>query len=166
MSNIDTQMNQLLILDRDGVINKSPTFPERYILDRKQLIVIKKTIELIVSAQFNNWNICVVTNQQCIAKGLISYEEVMLMHKEINQKITDSGGTELVFYVCPHAEDEKCKCRKPEPGLLLSAMKDDNSQPNRTIFIGDNDYDQLAANNAGIRFKMFDSNFNYATALL
>jgi len=166
MSNIDTQMNPLLILDRDGVINKSPTFPERYILDRKQLVTIKKTIELIVFAQLNNWNICVVTNQQCIAKGLISYEEVILIHKEINQKITDSGGTELVFYVCPHAEDEKCKCRKPEPGLLLSAMKDYNSKPNQTIFIGDNDYDELAANKAGIRFKMFDSNFNYATALL
>jgi len=159
-------MNPLLILDRDGVINKSPTFPERYILDRKQLVTIKKTIELIVFAQLNNWNICVVTNQQCIAKGLISYEEVILIHKEINQKITDSGGTELVFYVCPHAEDEKCKCRKPEPGLLLSAMKDYNSKPNQTIFIGDNDYDELAANKAGIRFKMFDSNFNYATALL
>ena len=166
MSNIDTQMNPLLILDRDGVINKSPTFPERYILDRKQLVTIKKTIELIVFAQLNNWNICVVTNQQCIAKGLISYEEVILIHKEINQKITDSGGTEIVFYVCPHAEEEKCKCRKPEPGLLLSAMKDYNSKPNQTIFIGDNDYDELAANKAGIRFKMFDSNFNYATALL
>ena len=68
------------------------------------------------------------------------------------------------FYYCPHHPDGmikefaiKCRCRKPEPGLLEQAARDWPIDLNRSFLIGDKDDDMAAANAFHIRGIRFDA---------
>ena len=54
----------------------------------------------------------------------------------------------LDVYVCPHHWDEKCSCRKPEPGMFFSASRDHLLRMDRTVYVGDDPRDSRAAFNA------------------
>jgi len=54
--------------------------------------------------------------------------------------------------LCPHGKEEGCSCRKPAPGMILQLIEFFQTQPVRTLFVGDMDSDRLAAANAGCRF--------------
>ena len=58
-----------------------------------------------------------------------------------------SGGVEIEWYICRHARDAGCACRKPMPGLLLEAMGDGPFTD--YWMIGDKWSDVLAAKRAG-----------------
>ena len=58
-----------LFLDRDGVINERNF--EGYILDKKSFIFKKGVLEVSASLFSKFKYVIVVTNQQCVGKGLI-----------------------------------------------------------------------------------------------
>ena len=73
------------------------------------------------------------------------------------------GVPEARIYICPyHAKARGPKvvwkyakdheCRKPKPGMLLEAMEDAGVSADETIFVGDFETDEQAAENAGVRF--------------
>jgi D-sedoheptulose 7-phosphate isomerase len=47
-------------------------------------------------------------------------------------------------------DDDGCACRKPEPGLVLEAMRRHGSTPDRTVLIGDDVRDVTAGTRAGV----------------
>lgn len=61
------------------------------------------------------------------------------------------GYTVLDIYVCPHHWDEKCFCRKPEPGSFFEASQKWSFRLDKTYFIGDDPRDCQAAYRAGCR---------------
>jgi D-glycero-D-manno-heptose 1,7-bisphosphate phosphatase len=56
------------------------------------------------------------------------------------------------IYHCPHHEsiDGTCECRKPEPGMFLSAQKEYDLDMASSVMIGDNERDIEAAIRAGV----------------
>ncbi len=58
------------------------------------------------------------------------------------------GGIDA-WFVCPHTRGADCNCRKPRPGLVLSAIRRFESEPQRVAVIGDIGADVEAAANAG-----------------
>ena len=55
------------------------------------------------------------------------------------------------IYFCPHSLGEPCQCRKPAPGLILRALREQNVPPQRSFLIGDSAQDMEAAHAAGCR---------------
>ena len=53
--------------------------------------------------------------------------------------------------VCPHAPDDGCTCRKPEPGLIRRAADALGVAPERCAVVGDIGSDVEAARAAGAR---------------
>jgi D-glycero-D-manno-heptose 1,7-bisphosphate phosphatase len=149
---------ELVIFDRDGVINYAPIHPERYILNPKDLIVNHKTVQLISYLQEKLLKVAVATNQQCLGKGLLNSFEMNLINDKINVNLTKAGGQPLKFYICPHLESDNCSCRKPKSGLLEKIVEDFKVVNKRTVFIGDSESDEQAANKIGIKFIDFRSN--------
>ena len=79
--------------------------------------------------------------------------------KDIFQKFLKKNGTQIDrFYYCPHKPDENCKCRKPNPGLLLKAANDLNINLQTSWMIGDSDTDVQAAITAGCKYFKINSN--------
>lgn len=140
--------SKLLILDRDGVINKDE---DGYFCDKNNIVFIDKNIELIKEYTEKGWTLCVATNQSGIGRGYFSETVFKELCEVMFYALKDQGILIDRWYYCPHnPEQVKCKCRKPLPGMLLQAIN--YYKPNKVLFIGDKETDRMAANNAKIRF--------------
>jgi histidinol-phosphate phosphatase family protein len=101
--------------------------------------------------QTAGFRLVLVTNQQGIGLGYFGYREFI----DGNRGLLRSLGKERVsiakIYFCPHSMADICICRKPLPGLILRAMREEGVPPERCFVIGDSRADMEAARNAGCR---------------
>jgi histidinol-phosphate phosphatase family protein len=89
----------------------------------------------------------VVTNQSGVARGLITDAELAA----VNAKVECALGPFDSWQVCVHDTGDRCRCRKPEPGMVLAAAADLDVDPSRCVMIGDTGGDVNAALNARAR---------------
>jgi len=144
-------MNKAAFLDRDGVINRKAPNEDEYIVsweDMEMLPGVAKAITLLNRAGFL---VIVVSNQRSVAKGLITDEELSLMHKQMCEELARAGATIHGVYYCPHELEPPCDCRKPQPGLLLQAARTYDIDLSASWMIGDSDKDVEAGKAAGCR---------------
>ncbi len=92
----------------------------------------------------------VVTNQSGIAKGLLTLQQ---MHS-VNLRVESLLGPFDVWEYCPHGPEDACACRKPQPGMLVSACSYLGIRPDEAVFVGDIGSDMEAASAAGVRGVM------------
>ncbi len=139
-----------VFLDRDGVLNKKPAEHDyvKKISEFKWNINAKKLVKKINSA---GYVVVVISNQAGIAKGKMSKEFVKRLHTKINRDLDRIGTSIRSFYFCAHHKDEKCICRKPEPGLFHLAVEELNIDIKASYMIGDSKTDIEAAMRAGCK---------------
>jgi len=89
----------------------------------------------------------VVSNQSGVARGLITPAQV----EAVNARIEELLGPFDVWCWCPHAPADGCACRKPAPGLVLTACTRLEVEPAEAVVIGDIGADLGAAAAAGAR---------------
>lgn len=87
----------------------------------------------------------IVTNQSGVARGLITDDQVAA----VNARVDELLGPFDVVEVCRHGPDDGCECRKPAPGMVLSACERLGVDTDRTVVIGDIGADVRAAQAAG-----------------
>ena len=136
---------QLILLDRDGVINEdSPDF----IRSADQWQPIPEAIDAIVLLQ-QHFAVAVCTNQSGIGRGYFDIATLLQMHEKMNNLIKAAGGVPVDVFFCPHKPDAGCDCRKPKPGLLQTAMAAQKHHAADTLYVGDSEKDLLAAEAIG-----------------
>ena len=99
----------------------------------------------------------VVTNQACIARGLLTPESLDEIHSRMLAEAARAGGRIDGVFACPHGWNDGCPCRKPAPGLLFAAQREWALDLSKTWFCGDEDRDREAAAAAGCRFLPVDN---------
>ncbi|ONM48777.1 HAD-IIIA family hydrolase [Nocardia donostiensis] len=87
----------------------------------------------------------VVSNQSGVASGLISPAELAA----VNARVEELLGPFDTWQICVHGHADGCRCRKPEPGLVLAAAAALGVAPGRCVVIGDIGSDIEAALAAG-----------------
>jgi len=138
-----------LFIDRDGTIIKQ--IDGHYISSIEQIELIENIFPAILMLQNEGYLVIIVTNQAGINKGILSNELVDEINQHVIQLLKKQGIDVSAVYVCPHKPEEQCKCRKPQPGLLLKAAKEHNIDLENSIIIGDTDKDTEAGLNAGLK---------------
>jgi D-glycero-D-manno-heptose 1,7-bisphosphate phosphatase len=93
--------------------------------------------------------VIVVSNQRCVAKGLITTEELESMHARMCSEFHAAGAIIDAVYYCPHDNQPSCGCRKPQPGMLLDAARVHDVLLGASWMIGDSEKDMQAGRNAG-----------------
>jgi histidinol-phosphate phosphatase family protein len=141
----------LVLIDRDGVINKKPS-AHTYITSWKQFLFLPEAKEALKLLSKAGYKIGIISNQPAIAKGLMSIEELDDINKKMIFEVAREGGRIDKVYFCPHSKEENCYCRKPRPGMILQALKDFNTKANSTIILGDFFSDYETAKNVGCDF--------------
>jgi len=136
-----------LFLDRDGVINhESPSYiftPEEFIFYDGIPEAMK-----IFNTIFNN--IIITTNQRGVGKGLMTENDLSDIHVKMLAGINNTGGRIDQIYYCTSVSDADPN-RKPNPGMILRAMKDHPSiLKKKSLIIGNNLSDMASGRNAGI----------------
>lgn len=150
-------MKRAVFLDRDGTITKS----DGYSYKKEQLDLVDGLADAIKMLN-RNFLVIVITNQPVVARGLCSEEDVKRMHDDIVHGLSKDGARIDAVYFCPHHPEMhedvserakpyriKCKCRKPETGLVEQAVKDFDIDINNSFFVGDSTGDIQTAKNAG-----------------
>lgn len=151
-----------IFLDRDGTINKYVGFLRK--IDDFELI--DGAAEAIKKINASGYLAIVVTNQPVIARGEVSWDELYEIHRKMQTLLGQQGAYLDGIYICPHHPDKgfagerpeykiDCDCRKPKPGLFLSAAKDFNIDLSQSYMIGDDNRDVLAGASAGCKDNVF-----------
>ena len=105
----------------------------------------------------HGWQVAIITNQSGVARGYFTLEDLDAVSAHLAEVVRADGATWAGFYACPHLPEGinefaiDCDCRKPEPGLLLTAFRELKVRPQESWFIGDTWMDMAAGNAAGCR---------------
>lgn len=144
-----------VFLDRDGVINKK-MLEGSYVKNWSEFSFLPGVFKAIRMLKENGFLIVVVTNQRCIATGIITEEKLNEIHKGMSDKIKKHGGKIDAIYFCPHDVSDGCGCRKPKPGMILRAIKDFKDYDmevdlERSYVISDSEKDIILAKAVGLK---------------
>ncbi len=143
-------MSRAVFLDRDGVINQRP--PEGdYITRWEDFHILPGVAEGIALLNHAGFSVIVVTNQRCVAKGQLSEADLHQMHEKMTGDLARAGAKIDATFYCPHDIEPRCDCRKPAPGMLLSAARLHEIDLRASWMIGDSDNDVEAGLNAGCK---------------
>ncbi|MEC7097515.1 MAG: HAD-IIIA family hydrolase [Candidatus Thermoplasmatota archaeon] len=107
----------IAFLDRDGVINiGSPN----YINAPEELVLLDYAAQSIGKLKRAGYQICIVTNQSAISRGLWDAGQLSKIHNRLQEMILqiDSDANLDLIITCPHRQIDRCSCRKPMPGML------------------------------------------------
>ena len=144
-----------VFLDRDGVINRK--MPEGdYVKDWSEFSFLPGALKAIRMLKENGFLIAIITNQRCVATGIVTEEGLKEIHKRMLNEIRRCGGDIDAVYFCPHDISDGCNCRKPEPGMISSAIRDFRDcdvevDLKRSYVIGDSEKDIASAKALGIK---------------
>lgn len=139
---------KLVILDRDGVINKDS---DDYIKSVDEFIPYPDSLDAIARLNRAGYAIAVATNQSGIGRGYYDENTLAAMHKKLAQLLAERGGHIDYIAWCPHRPDENCDCRKPRPGLLQQIARHFGTDLKGVTLVGDSPGDIEAAHAVGAR---------------
>ncbi|MFQ5468683.1 MAG: D-glycero-beta-D-manno-heptose 1,7-bisphosphate 7-phosphatase [Gammaproteobacteria bacterium] len=141
-------MKQLVVLDRDGVINADS---DEYIKSPDEWHAIPGSIRAISRLTNAGYHIAVVTNQSGLARGFFDIGALNDIHRKMYQEVRKLGGRIDAVLFCPHGPDDDCACRKPKPGMLRELSERLRSDLIDVPMIGDSLRDLQAAQAVGGR---------------
>lgn len=138
----------MIILDRDGVINRDS---REYVKSRDEWLPLPGSIEAIGRLSRAGYTVTVASNQSGLARGLFDEPALHAMHAQLQAMVTAAGGVVDRIIFCPHGPDDGCDCRKPKPGMLLALARHYETGLDGVPVIGDSLRDLEAALAAGAR---------------
>lgn len=149
ISNLNIDRTWTLFLDRDGVINKKRD--NDYVKNLDELEILPGALEAITKFSDIFGRIFIVTNQQGIGKGLMTHEDLSLIHREIMNRLDAEGGKIDAIYYAPQLVAENSEMRKPEIGMALLAQHEfPEVDFSKSIMVGDSISDMEFGENAGM----------------
>jgi D-glycero-D-manno-heptose 1,7-bisphosphate phosphatase len=137
---------QAVLFDRDGTI----VVDVPYNGDPDLVQPMPGAREVLDDLRSRGIRLGVVTNQSGIARGYVTRHQV----DAVNARVEELLGPFDVWEVCPHGTSDGCACRKPGPGMVLSASARLDLEPSAVAVIGDIGADMGAAAAAGARAVM------------
>lgn len=149
-----------MFLDKDGTLVENVA----YNADPDKVRLLPYAAEALKRLQDEGFLLIVVSNQSGIALGYFTESDLKLIRETISGMLEDENVFLHDFYYCPHLAGarirdyaKECECRKPRPGLLLKAAKENDIDLSRSWMIGDILDDVEAGRHAGCRTILLDN---------
>lgn len=106
---------KLLILDRDGTLNRSR---DDHVASADEWEALPGALEAVARLNQGGWRVVLATNQSGIGRGLFDMASLNAIHAKMHRQLAVAGARVEAVFFCPHAPEDGCHCRKPEPGLF------------------------------------------------
>lgn len=139
---------RLVILDRDGVINREST---DFVKSADEWLPLPGSLEAIGRLSRAGYTVCVATNQSGLGRKLFDRRALAAMHRKLRRLAAAHGGRVARIVACPHLPDSGCRCRKPAPGLIERLGRHFGVSLAGVPVVGDSLRDIDAAEAAGAR---------------
>lgn len=140
---------RFVLVDRDGTITEE--LSPAYVLEPDQLRLIPGAARALRELRELGLGIVVVTNQSPVGRGWITSDQLEAIHARLSQLLEAEGAGVDGYYVCPHAPDAGCECRKPGVALALRAAEDHGFDPAEAFVVGDHGGDVKMGTRIGAR---------------
>ena len=159
-------MRPAAFVDRDGTLLEEAGYLDRL----ERLVFFPFSIDAVRLLNQANFAVVIVTNQSGIARGMYGEPFVRETHAVIQARMEQGGARVDGFYYCPHHPDatvpefkRDCGCRKPAPGMLISAGRDLDIDLTRSFSIGDKWTDVAVGAAAGGRGILVRTGYGRST---
>ena len=146
-----------VFIDRDGVIN----IDHGYVHTVDDFEYVEGVFEACKKLKAMGYLLVLVTNQAGIARGMYTEDEFLTLTEWMDWNFVDNGVEFDGIYYCPHHPTEgkgdylqDCKCRKPKPGMFISARDFLKIDMAGSVMIGDKADDMQAAAAAEVGTKV------------
>ncbi len=148
-----------VFLDRDGtIITHRDNIRPRGLKNIRFLRFLPGTVDAIKTLNHLGFIVVVVTNQPIVARGLATEKEIDKIHAVLVKRLNKKGAKIDAIYFCPHHPEAtlpkyrvKCRCRKPNIGMIMMAAKKFNINLKKSFMVGDMTFDIAAGNKAGVK---------------
>jgi D-glycero-D-manno-heptose 1,7-bisphosphate phosphatase len=145
--------SRAVFLDRDGVLVIPEMRDGRSFAPRRleQFRVYPEANAALGRLKQAGYLLVVVTNQPEVGRGLISRFTLKQMHDRLCQELPIDR-----IEVCCHTRTDNCSCRKPKPGMLVSAAREWGIELNDSFMVGDRASDVAAGIAVGCKTIFID----------
>ena len=144
-----------LFMDRDGVINR--WLPGDYVKEWDQFAFLPGILESLRKWAGKFKHIILVSNQRGVGKCRMTMEQLEAVHARMLEEIRAAGGRIDAIYLCTELEEDH-PMRKPQTGMFAAACRDfPDIAAERSVMLGDSDYDRLFAANCGMSFVYMET---------
>jgi len=149
-------MKRAVFLDRDGTLIQD----RGYIAEFSEVGFFPFAAAAVRALNRAGYLVIVASNQSAVARGLCTEEQVLRLHRRLQEHFRVLGADIAAFYHCPFlpgpggkvsAYCRESPLRKPEPGMLLQAARDHDLDLGRCFMVGDKADDIEAGRRAGCR---------------
>ena len=141
-----------IFLDRDGTVNEEVDF----LSSPDKLSLIPRSADAIRQANELGIKVFIVTNQSGIARGLLTEQQLAIIHQTLTERLQHENAFIDAIYYCPHHPEigkppyrMHCDCRKPNIGMLTRAATEFSVDLNESFVVGDRMIDIQTARAAG-----------------
>jgi histidinol-phosphate phosphatase family protein len=142
-----------VFIDKDGTLVRD--IP--YNIDPSRIELTQHAGTALRRLRNAGYKIIVISNQPGIALNLFNERDLLPVNRRI-QDLLWSYEVEIdAFYYCPHEPADYCACRKPLPGMILRAAREQGVETAISWMIGDILNDVEAGNRAGCRTIHLDN---------
>lgn len=148
------QANRLVVLDRDGVINRDS---DAFVKTLAEWQPIDGSIDAIARLSKAGFTVTVASNQSGVGRGLFRRDVVHQMHRKLRRLVRNAGGEIQLIVFCPHHPDADCQCRKPRSGLLQRIARRTAQPLHGSWLVGDSMRDLEAGESVGSRLILVRS---------
>ena len=138
-----------LYLDRDGVINKNKD--NDYVKSWDEFFFIEGSLKAISILSNIFKKIFIVTNQRGIGRGIMTDQDLDIIHNKMIGEIESKKGRIDKIYYCSDI-DYLSLNRKPNPGMALNSKNDfSDVEFNKSFMVGDQLSDIEFGKNLGMK---------------
>jgi D-glycero-D-manno-heptose 1,7-bisphosphate phosphatase len=134
-----------VFLDRDGVVTEDLGYVHK-IGDFNLVSNAVEGLKLL-----KGFRLIFITNQSGIGRGYFKFQDFLDYNSRVVEELKKHNIKIEKTYVCPHAPEEKCECRKPKTKMIKDAEKEFGIDLGRSFMIGDKKVDVEMGHNAGCK---------------
>ena len=136
----------LVILDRDGVINEDSP---RHIRSPEEWIPIPGSLDAIARLNRAGFRVVIATDPSGLSRRLFNIDILDQIHEIMHRQLAEVGGHVEAIFICPCLPKDNCACFKPNPGMLLDIATRLRMTLDDVRYIGDKLSDVQTARAAG-----------------
>ena len=159
---MSNEQKRAVFLDRDGIINRC------VIRERKpyppsspaEVEILPGVSEAMTRLKEAGFLLICVTNQPDVARGKQRRETIELIHETLLRSLALDE-----IMVCYHDDNDRCRCRKPFPGMLIDAAERLSINLRESYMVGDRWRDIEAGQNAGCKTIFIEYGYEEKNAL-
>ncbi len=152
--NVDSSWT--LFIDRDGVINERRF--DGYVLSKKDFVFKNEVLQVSKSLFSKFKYVILVTNQQCVGKGLIGLEDLDNIHDYMHSKLKQYEAAIDLVLVATELKGSEPVQRKPSKTMGYMAQQTfSDIDFSKSIMVGDTDSDIHFGKNLGMKTVLIRS---------